>query len=120
MSNDNNEQTSITFYISIISGFLLTISEILPYIRTVKANGIIHSITNFLIEKSIVSDENTQNTDHNEETQPLINNSQVLDKRQSTTTHLLSEVSNVTITSQSVNFTFHSPNVKLDFNESSN
>ena len=44
MSNDNNEQTSITFYISIISGFLLTISEILPYIRTVKANGIIHSI----------------------------------------------------------------------------
>lgn len=113
--SENNKNDSI-LYISIISGMLLTISEILPYIKNVKANGIIHLITNFLVEKYYNTQENLQqNTEDNqdEERQLLIN------KRSSTTTHLLSEVSNITITSQNVNFTFHSPNVKLDFNESS-
>lgn len=114
MSEKNNNDSIL--YISIISGMLLTISEILPYIKNVKANGIIHLITNFLVEKYYNTQENLQqNTEDNqdEERQLLIN------KRSSTTTHLLSEVSNITITSQNVNFTFHSPNVKLDFNESS-
>ena len=117
--SENNKNDSI-LYISIISGMLLTISEILPYIRNVKANGIIHLITNFLLKKSMTigntREDLQQDTEENvqdEERQPLIN------KRFNTTTHLLSEVSNITITSQNVNFTFHSPNVKLDFNESS-
>lgn len=117
--SEKNKNDSI-LYISIISGMLLTISEILPYIKNIKANGIIHLITNFLVEKYYNTQQNLQqnlqqNTedDQDEERQLLIN------KRSSTTTHLLSEVSNITITSQNVNFTFHSPNVKLDFNESS-
>ena len=114
--SENNYKTDSILYISIISGMLLTVSEILPYIKNVKANGIIHLITNFLVEKYYNTREDLQqNTedDQDEERQLLIN------KRSSTTTHLLSEVSNITITSQNVNFTFHSPNVKLDFNESS-
>lgn len=113
--NEKNNQNDPTLYISIITGLLLTVSEILPYIKTVKSNGIIHLITNFLLEKYYNTQENLQqNTqDQDEERQPLIN------KRSSTTTHLLSEVSNITITSQNVNFTFNSPNIKLDFNESS-
>lgn len=123
--SENDSQVSPSLYISIVTGLLLTISEMLPYIKTVRANGIMHLITNFLIEKSVVynnslpnqilnQDNVTQHLDQDDERQPLIN------KRSDTTTHLLSEVSNITITSQNVNFTFHSPNVKLDFNESTN
>jgi hypothetical protein len=118
--SEKDSQTNPALYVSIITGFLLTVSEILPYIRNVKANGIIHLITNFLLKKSMTigntREDLQQDTEENvqdEERQPLIN------KRFNTTTHLLSEVSNITITSQNVNFTFHSPNVKLDFNESS-
>lgn len=118
--SERDSQTDPALYVSIITGLLLTVSEILPYIKNVKANGIMHLITNFLVQKSMIihntQEDLPQNTEDNtdEERQPLIN------KRSDTTTHLLSEVSNITITSQNVNFTFHSPNVKLDFNESSN
>lgn len=118
--SEEDGKTDPALYISIITGFLLTVSEILPYIKNVKANGIIHLITTFLLKKSMtidnISQDVQQDTEENvqdEERQPLIN------KRFNTTTHLLSEVSNITITSQNVKFTFHSPNVKLDFNESS-
>lgn len=119
--SENDSQPNPSLYISIVTGLLLTISEILPYVKTVRANGIMHLITNFLLEKSAVynslpnqnTQDTTQHSDPDDERQPLIN------KRADTTTHLLSEVSNITITSQNVNFTFHSPNVKLDFNESS-
>ena len=120
MSEEDN-QTDPALYVSIITGLLLTVSEILPYIKNVKANGIIHLITNFLLKKSMtinntredLQQDDTEENVQDEERQPLIN------KRFNTSTHLLSEVSNITITSQNVNFTFHSPNVKLDFNESS-
>jgi hypothetical protein len=114
--NEKNNQSDPTLYISIITGLLLTVSEILPYIKTVKSNGIIHLITNFLLEKYNTQENLQENTqDQDEERQPLINKR----SNTTTTTHLLSEVSNITITSQNVNFTFNSPNIKLDFNESS-
>jgi hypothetical protein len=40
------------FIISICSGLLLTISEILPYISKIKSNGILQLIINELILKS--------------------------------------------------------------------
>jgi hypothetical protein len=140
MSSRNDDYTNITLYISILTGLLLTISETLPYVQNINGNGIIHLITNFLIKKTLTN--NLVN--NNEERQPLINNNFTNPQSNNThhnntddihqgvvtngvgihqgvaTTHLLSEVSNITITSQSVNFTFHSPNVKLDFNETSN
>jgi hypothetical protein len=39
MTENSNE--NITFYISIITSSLLAISEILPYIKVIKSNGII-------------------------------------------------------------------------------
>jgi len=41
----------VTFYVSLVSGALLTISEIMPYITKIQSNGILHSITNFLTSK---------------------------------------------------------------------
>lgn len=116
--SENNKNDSI-LYISIISGMLLTVSEILPYIKNVKANGIMHLIINFLVEKYYNTQENLQQNTQNEQDEQDEERQLLINKRSSTTTHLLSEVSNITITSQNVNFTFHSPNVKLDFNESS-
>ena len=42
---DTNQPIDITLYISIISSSLLAISEILPYIKSIKSNGILESIT---------------------------------------------------------------------------
>lgn len=42
----SSEDTSTAYYISIISGMLLTISEILPYISKIKGNGIIEVLLN--------------------------------------------------------------------------
>lgn len=43
---------SISFYISITTGLLLTISEMLPYIKKIKSNGIVEYITDKLYKKS--------------------------------------------------------------------
>jgi len=42
----------ITFYISIISSFLLAVSEILPYIKSIEANGIIETFINIIKKKT--------------------------------------------------------------------
>ena len=38
-----------SFYISIVTGLLLTISETLPYINSIKSNGILHLVTDTLL-----------------------------------------------------------------------
>lgn len=43
LSQDNN----LTYYASIVSGSLLVISELLPYISKIKGNGVIQVISNF-------------------------------------------------------------------------
>lgn len=59
---------TIGFYVSIASGVLLTISEILPYIKTIKSNGIIQCIIDTLRRKGSDS-----------ELDPLLNNETKLD-----------------------------------------
>ena len=91
-SLNNNE---ITFYISIISGMLLTISEVLPYVKSIRSNGIIEILVNFLVEKSNTS----SNTSSNDERTPLLIES-----------NISSQVSNFTINSPNITLTFNSPN----------
>ncbi|NBO99359.1 MAG: hypothetical protein EBU90_04425 [Proteobacteria bacterium] len=55
----------ITFYFSLVSGALLTISEVMPYITRIQSNGILHSVTNFLTSKAIT-------TSSTPETRPLL------------------------------------------------
>lgn len=104
-SLNNNE---ITFYISIISGMLLTISEVLPYVKSIRSNGIIEILVNFLVEKSnINANSNTNvantssntNTSSNDERTPLLIES-----------NISSQVSNFTINSPNITLTFNSPN----------
>jgi hypothetical protein len=52
------------FIISICSGLLLTISEILPYISKIKSNGILQLIINELILKSKPDTVSTANNDN--------------------------------------------------------
>jgi hypothetical protein len=44
--NPEQQTNDITFYISIISGALLTVSEIMPYISQIKGNGIVQVLIN--------------------------------------------------------------------------
>lgn len=110
MSSDNVE-TNIGFYVSIVTGLLLTVSETLPYISSIRSNGIMQLITDTLLKKR--GNLQVENDEQADEETNLIQHS-----NQPYTSHILSEASNVTITSQNVQFTFNSPNVKLDFNES--
>lgn len=41
-----------TFYFSIVTGIMLTISEILPYIKVIKSNGITELIVSNLLKKA--------------------------------------------------------------------
>jgi hypothetical protein len=45
---ENSEFANITFYLSIISSFLLAISEILPYISKIDSNGILQLIVSII------------------------------------------------------------------------
>ena len=47
-----NADADITFYISIVSSFLLTVSELLPYIKTIKSNGILELFVSILKKMS--------------------------------------------------------------------
>jgi hypothetical protein len=109
--NESLNNNEITFYISIISGMLLTISEVLPYIKTIRGNGIIELLVNFLVEKSNTnansnvnvpnasSNTNVQNASSNDERTPLL-----------TESNISSQVSNFTINSPNITLTFNSPN----------
>ena len=101
----NNE---ITFYISIISGMLLTISEVLPYIKNIRGNGIIEVLVNFLVNKSNTQSALTQSAQSlntqsaqslNDERIPLL-----------TESNISSQVSNFTINSPNITLTLNSPN----------
>jgi hypothetical protein len=39
------QDTPLSYYVSLVSGALLTISEILPYLSQFKGNGIVHALT---------------------------------------------------------------------------
>jgi len=93
--NESLNNNEITFYISIISGMLLTISEVLPYIKTIRGNGIIELLLNFLVKKS---SSNTSSSS-NDERIPLL-----------TESNISSQVSNFTINSPNITLTFNSPN----------
>lgn len=94
MDYKNDENNKITFYISIISGILLTVSETLPYIKNIKSNGIIELLVNFVVKKSLTTQSTTSavNISTNERTP------------------LLSEVSSILISSPNITVTFNSPN----------
>lgn len=101
--NESLNNNEITFYISIISGMLLTISEVLPYIKIIRGNGIIELLVNFLVEKSNTNT-NIQNASsntnvQNDERTPLL-----------TESNISSQVSNFTINSPNITLTFNSPN----------
>ena len=110
--NESLNNNEITFYISIISGMLLTISEVLPYIKTIRGNGIIELLVNFLVEKSNTnasSNVNVPNASSNTNVQNASSNDERNDER----TPLLTESN---ISSQVSNFTINSPNITLTFN----
>jgi hypothetical protein len=89
-----------SFYLSIVTGLLLTISETLPYINSVKSNGVIQFITDSLLKR-------------------LPNHSEEQDQADEENRHLLSsDVSNFVVNSSNVVFTFNSSKVKLEFNGS--
>ena len=46
MNNENITINNMSFYVSIFSGILLTVSEFLPYLTKVKGNGIIQVLVN--------------------------------------------------------------------------
>jgi hypothetical protein len=46
MSSEATENNNLTLYTSVLSGSLLVISELLPYISKIKGNGIIQVLTN--------------------------------------------------------------------------
>lgn len=121
MSSKDTDNT--TFYISITTGLLLTFSEILPFIDSIKSNGILHLISNFLIKRAGNTNSRTgvsqnvvvNNTPNNtpSSTVACTENDRLLNN-----TSVLNDVSKVIITSENIKFTFNSPNIKLDFNES--
>lgn len=117
MSSKDTDNT--TFYISITTGLLLTFSEILPFIDSIKSNGILHLISNFLIKRAANTNSRTgvsQNVVVNNtpsSTVACTENDRLLNN-----TSVLNDVSKVIITSENIKFTFNSPNIKLDFNES--
>ena len=101
--NESLNNNEITFYISIISGMLLTISEVLPYIKTIRGNGIIELLLNFLVKKSSSNTSSntnaSSNASSNDERIPLL-----------TESNISSQVSNFTINSPNITLTFNSPN----------
>jgi len=108
--NESLNNNQITYYISIISGILLTISEVLPYIKSFRSNGIIELFVNFLVEKSNTnvtnasSNTNVQNTSSNDTSSN--------DERTAllTESNISSQVSNFTINSPNITLTLNSPN----------
>jgi hypothetical protein len=46
ISQVSQEQNNLGFYTSLVSGSLLVLSELLPYISKIKGNGIIQVVTN--------------------------------------------------------------------------
>jgi hypothetical protein len=96
----------IAFYISIITGFLLTISETLPLIKSVRSNGILDLVINFLKTKF----DNRLSNLNNSENEPLLQAPQETD-------NVIIRSNNISIVSDNIRFTFNSPNVQLDFNE---
>jgi hypothetical protein len=100
-------EQDITFYISIFTGFL-TVSEILPYIKSISSNGILQLITTILLNKT------NQNASENER---LLESNSESNSEHSPNVVIKSDT--ITVVSQNIKFIFDSPNVQLDFNESS-
>jgi hypothetical protein len=116
----NNE---ITFYISIISGMLLTISEVLPYIKTIPGNSIIEVFVNFLVKKSNIPPNNTSSNNtssNNTSSNNTSSNNTSSNNKSSNDASSNDERSPLLIeskiSSQVSNFTINSPNISLTFN----
>jgi hypothetical protein len=96
----------ISFYVSIATGFLLTISEVLPYITSIQSNGILELIINNLLKRS-----NRTGTD--EENARLLNERP--NERPIEQNVVLPDNKNIVVNSSNVTFTFNSARVKLEF-----
>lgn len=77
----DKQTDNLTFYISVLSGFLLTISEALPYVKVIQSNGIvelIHTALVTLAKRSTIPDleaEPLLSQSHNNEEHTAKNNS---------------------------------------------
>lgn len=49
-SSDGDNLFDAKFYVSVVSGCLLLISEVMPFIPQMESNGILHFITNSLVK----------------------------------------------------------------------
>lgn len=92
----------ISFYVSIATGFLLTISEVLPYITSIQSNGVLQLIINNLLKRS-----NRTGTDEE--------NARLLNERPIEQNVVLPDNKNIVVNSSNVTFTFNSARVKLEF-----
>lgn len=97
-------EQDITFYISILVGFLLTVSETLPYVKSISSNGVLQLITTTLLNKT--------NTNQN-----LSENERLLESNLEHSRNVVITSDTITVVSQNIKFVFDSPNVQLDFNE---
>ena len=61
-----------SFYISIVSGTLLTVSEILPFVKSIQSNGILDFCTN--VTKYMAGKLSSTNETNTNESRPLTNN----------------------------------------------
>lgn len=88
----------ITFYISIISSFLLTISELLPYIKSIKSNGILESFISMLEHFHYTKITNNNDTENikDDHLQELIN--EIRSYKETFITYLNDKKINISIT----------------------
>lgn len=83
----------IAFYISIVSGALLTISEVLPYIKQINSNGIIETIINIIKKKQ----------NNSPESEPLVSSTlsskilETINKIEHTTIQMEKDIEKITI-----------------------
>ena len=111
----------ITFWSSVVIGFLLSISEILPYIKQIESNGIIELIIKNLVQKSKklpeiqpLLEENTENTGNLENTGNIsnFNISQISETNQ--------QDREIYINSENVLLKFNTSSVKISFDVNEN
>ena len=112
-----------TFWSSLVIGFLLSISEILPYIKQIESNGIIELIIKNLVQKSKklpeiqpLLEENTTETTETTENLGNFNISQIGEINQTNN----QDNREIYINSENVSLKFNTSSVKISFDVNEN
>lgn len=114
--------------VTIVLGILLTTSEILPYIKQIKSNGILEFFTNTIVEIVRFKLNSLHIPDNSHETQPLLENdtytdthsNYTIDQNLNFSSNLnenlkLNDDINININSENVLLKFNTSNVQISF-----